>query len=313
MLSLTAHEPNTPHPDSRNILHRKACCGEITMDGIPLDASIATLRSAFSGDASVEVTHVFRGTGEPLGGAWYLSLDGNESSYIDAGANVEDVWSAISNLTVAGNVSVTGGVVGYNGEKSWTITFDGWNDPSRTPTPPVLALGGERLEGTRAEAHLEAFGTSPGANNRDINVSGWCVKAVMQVSSLLSSGDIDDCGFVASWREGATYTIPAFYFDSNAYSLEAALATVDRDVVGEIWVSREGTSASGGGIWNLTFVANARGRTPELLCGTDAEVFRLSDSSCLAIGGVFALEFEGNLTQDIPYNASAIEVKSSAS
>lgn len=278
------------------------------MDGTPSDPSIATLKSSYTGDASIEVSRVSRGTGHRLGGTWYLSLDGEASALIDVGADSEEVWQAISNISSIGNVSVADSVMGepYNGDRSWIITFHDWNNPNRTATPPVLAVGEEGLKGTRARARLDTTVTGNGETNA---ASNWCVKAVMQLSSLLSSGNIDECSFVADWRGGATYAVPTFPFDSNSSTLEAALASVDRDVVGKVWVSREGTSGNVGGVWNLTFVENAEGRTPELLCGTDAEVSVLTIASCPAIGGFFALEFEGNRTQDIPYDAPETKVK----
>lgn len=278
------------------------------MDGTPSDPSIATLKSSYTGDASIGVSRVSRGTGERLGGTWYLSLDGEASTLIDVGANSEEVWQAISNISGIGNVSVVDSVMGeaYNGERSWIITFHDWNDPNRIATPPVLAVGEEGLMGTRVRTHLD---TTVAGNGEIHAASNWCVKAVMQVSSLLSSGNIDECSFVADWRGGATYAVPTFPFNSNSSTLETALASVDRDVVGRVWVSREGTSGNGGGVWNLTLAENVEGRTPELLCGTDADVSVLASASCPAIGGFFALEFEGNRTQDIPYDASATKVK----
>lgn len=254
---------------------------------------------------------MFRGTGERLGGTWYISLDGEFSTRIDAGALAEEVTSAITNLTAAGNVSVTDGAEGegHNGERSWVITFHDWNDPNRTATPPVLAIGDESLTGTRAAAHLEAAGVSAVTSEGELDVSDVCVKAVMQLSSLISSGFIDDCSIVASWDSGATYAVPAFSFDANASFVEEAFAAVDSSALGEVWVSSEGISSGGGGVWNLTFVGNAAGRLPELECGSDAAVSRVANASCDAIGGAFVLNFDGNFTEEIAYNASALEVR----
>ena len=251
------------------------------------------------------------GTGERLDGTWYLSLDGEFSTRIDAGALAEEVTGAIVNLTAAGNVSVTDGTEGegYNGERSWVITFHDWNDPNLTTTPPALTIGDEGLTGTRAAAHLEAAGVSAVTSEGELDVSDVCVKAVIQLTSLLSSGFIDECSVVASWDSVATYSIPAFAFDANASFVKDSFAAVDSSALGEVWVSNEGIASSGGGVWSVTFVGNAAERLPELDCGSDAVVSRVANASCDAIGGAFVLSFEGNYTEQIPYNASALEVR----
>lgn len=251
------------------------------------------------------------GTGERLGGTWYLSLDGEASTRIDAGALAEEVTSAIANLTAAGNISVTDGVEGeeYNGERSWVITFHDWNDPNRTATPPVLAVGDESLAGTRAAAHLENTGVSAVTSEGELDVSGVCVKAVVHLSSLISSGFIDECSVVASWDSGATYAVPAFSFDANASTVKDAFADVDPSALGQVWVSHEGVSSSGGGVWNVTFVENVAERLPEVECVSDAAVSWVANASCDAIGGAFVLSFEGNFTEEIAYNASSLEVR----
>lgn len=266
--------------------------------------------SLYTGDASVGVSRLYEGTGERLSGTWYLSLDGEASARIDAGALDEDVLSAIADLTAAGNVSVTAGMEGegYNGERSWVVTFHDWNNPNRTTKTPVLRVGDEGLVGIGAAAHLETAGAAAVASDGELDLSDLCTKAVVQISSLVSSGVIEDCVAVAAWQGGTSYAVPAFSFDANASSVETALASVDRAVLGEVWVSRQGTSGSGGGLWNVTFVGNAEGRTPALQCGSDATLETAVNASCDAIGGVFVLAFEGNATSEIPYNASALEV-----
>lgn len=251
------------------------------------------------------------GTGERLGGTWYLSLDGEASTQIDAAAPAEEVSRAIANLTAAGNISVTdsAGGEGYNGEREWAITFHDWNDPNRTVSPPVIVIGDESLTGTRAAAHLEAAGVSFIASEGELDLSHVCVKAVVQISSLISSGVIDECAIVASWDGGATYTVPAFSVDANASSVQDAFSAVDSTALGEVWVSRDGVSSAGGGVWNVTFVGNVEDRLPELDCGSDAAVSRVANATCDAIGGTFVLSFDGNATEEIAYNASALEVR----
>lgn len=255
------------------------------------------------------------GTGERLGGTWYLSLDGIASTRISASATAEDVSNAIANLTAAGNVTVTEGIEdeGYNGEISWVITFHDWNNPNRTATPPALTVGGVGLTGTGAAARLETVDLiSVTSDDGELIVSDICTKAVVTLSSLLSAGDIDECVFVAAWQGGSggnTYIIPTFAYNANSSALETALANIDKTILGEVWVSSEGTSGSGGGIWNITFVENAEGRVPELQCGSDADVSQTANATCDAVDGVFVLEFDGNTTQKIAYNASALKVR----
>ena len=289
----------------------KVCCGEVGFNGTSVDTLAATLRSRHTGDASIATSRLSHGTGERLAGTWYLSLDGEISTRIDAGALAEEVTRAIANLTAAGNFSVTDGAggEGYNGERSWVITFYEWNDPNRTATPPVPVIGDESLTGTRAAAHLETTGVSAVTSEGELDVSDVCVKAVVQISSLVSSGFIDECSVVASWDSGATYAVPAFSFDANASSVKDAFAAVDSSALGEIWVSSEGISSSGGGSWNVTFVGNAAKRVPGLECGSDAAVSRVANASCDAIGGAFVLNLDGNSTEEIAYNASALEVR----
>lgn len=261
------------------------------------------------------VTRISSGTGERLGGTWYLSLDGIASTHISASATTEEVSNAIANLTAAGNVTVTEDVEseGYNGERSWVVTFHDWNNPNRTVTPPALTVGDVGLTGTGAAARLETVGISSATSGDGVFLaSDLCIKAVVTLSSLLSAGDIDECAFVAAWSGGSggtTYTIPAFAYDANSSVLETALGNVDDTILGEVWVSREGTTGGGGGIWNITFVQNAEGRVPEFHCGSDAEVSQIANATCDAVGGVFVLEFDGNATQQIAYNASGLEVR----
>ncbi|CAN0149481.1 unnamed protein product, partial [Hapterophycus canaliculatus] len=68
-------------------------------------------------------------------------------------------------------------------------------------------------------------------------------------------------------------------------------------------------SASGGRVWNVTFVGNTEDRIPELQCGSDADVLLVNNASCVAIGGSFALLYEGNATAGVSFNASALEVQ----
>lgn len=266
-----------------------------------------------TGDASIEVSLLTPGSAERLGGTWYLSLDSEVSEPIDAGADAEEVLAAIQNLTAAGNVSVSDRVEGegYSGERSWVVTFFDWNDPNRTAVPPVVFIGGEDLVGTGAAAHLE---TAAGASittdvDGQLQISQLCAKEVLVVTSAISSGVIDECVVVAGWQGGTTYAVPSFSFDADAITVETALAGVDGMVLGEVWVTRQGDpSASGGSVWELTFVGNSAGRTPELQCASDAAVSQVTSSSCEPIGGSFALSFEGSVTQDIAFDAPELEV-----
>lgn len=298
-------------------LRAKVCCGEKAFGDHTtiVDESAATLRSMFTGDASVGVSRLSPGTGERLGGTWYLSLDGEASARIDAAASAEEVTMAVQNLTAAGNVSVTESATetGYNGERSLVVTFFDWNDPNRTTAPAVVTVGDEDLTGTGAAAYLEISdgrsSTVAGSDGK-LEASQLCSKAVARVSSLLSSSEIDDCVVVAGWQGGTAYAVPAFSFDANATSLETALESMDDTVLSDVWVSREEeVSASGGSVWNVTFVGNVEGRVPELQCGSDADVLQVTNASCAAIGGSFALAFGGNVTQAISFNASALEVR----
>lgn len=289
----------------------KVCCGEVESDGTSVDTPAATLRSRHTGDASIGASRSSPGTGERLGGTWYISLDGVASTRIAASASAEEVSRAIANLTGAGNISVADSVggEGYNGERSWIITFHDWNDPNRTVTPPVITIGDESLTGTRAAAHLDAAGVSAVTSDGELDLSRVCVKAVVQLSSLISSGFIDDCVVVASWDSGATHAVPAFSVHANASSVQDMFSAVDSSTLGEVWVSRDGASSNGGGVWNITFVENVAERLPELDCGSDAAVSSIANASCDAIGGTFVLKFEGNSTEEIAYNASALEVQ----
>lgn len=310
----TGRFPNPPQPKR---CREKVCCGETGFGegSTVVDETAATLKSMYTGDASIGVSLLTPGSADRLGGTWYLSLDGEASEPIDAGADAEEVLAAIQNLIAAGNVSVSDSVegVGYSGERSWVVTFFDWNDPNRTAVPPVVFIGGEDLIGTGAAAHLE---TAAGASvttdvDGELQISQLCAKEVLSVTSLISSGEIDECVVVADWQGGTTYAVPAFAFDANATSVEAALAGVDEVALGEVWVTRqEDPSASGGGVWDLTFVENSGGRTPELQCASDAHVSQVASSTCEAIGGSFSLAFEGDVTQDITFDAPAIEVRS---
>lgn len=302
---------NNAHPLFYTPPPEKACCGEIGFNGTVFDDTAATLKSMYTGDASIEVTRLSSGTGERLGGTWYLSLDGEASVRIDAGALAEEVSNAIANLTAAGNVSVTDGVEGegYNGERSWVVTFDDWNDPNRTAMPPTIAVGYEDLVGTGAAVHLKTADAFAIGGDEELQVAGLCDKGVVQLSSLLFSGVIDDCVVVPPWNGGTTYTVPSFPFDANSSTVKTAFEKVNQTVLGEVWVSRDSTSGSGGGVWNVTFVDNAEGRTPGLQCGLDADVSHLVNASCDPIGGFFVLTFDGNATEEIAYNASALEVR----
>lgn len=294
----------------------KVCCGETGFgeEITVIDETAATLNSMYTGDASVGVSLLTPGSAERLGGTWYLSLDGEASEPIDATAEAEEVLAAVQNLTAAGNVSVSDSVEGeeHNGERSWVVTFFDWNDPNRTAVPPVVFIGGEGLVGTGAAAHLE---TAAGASittdvDGELEISQLCAKEVLRVTSLVASGEIDDCVVVAAWQGGTTYAVPAFEFDANATSVEAALAGVDGVALGEVWVTQqEDPSASGGGVWDLTLVGNSQGRTPELQCTSDADVSQVTSSTCESIGGSFALAFEGSATQDIAFDAPELEVR----
>lgn len=295
----------------------KVCCGETAFgDQTPIvDESAATLRSMYTGDASIGVTRLSPGTGERLGGTWYLSLDGEASDRIDAEATAEEVTIAIQNLTTAGNVSVTESLTerGYNGERTWVVTFFDWNDPNRTAIPAIITVGDEGLVGTGAAAYLEVSDGRSSAtvgSDGELGLSQLCSKAVVQISALLSSGEIDECVVVADWQGGTAHAVPAFSYDANATSLETALESVDESVLADVWVSREeDLSASGGGVWNVTFVGNAEARMPDLQCGSDADVLQVKNASCAAIGGSFALAFGGNVSEAISFNASAFEVR----
>lgn len=267
----------------------------------------------YTGDASIGVTVLSPSSGERLGGTWYLSLDGEATGPIDAGANAEDVLSAVQNLTVAGNISVTENVEGEgnNGEHFWVITFLDWNDPNRTAVPPVVAVGDEDLVGIGTAAHLETAAGASVTSDVDgvLETAQLCAKAVVKVTSLISSGDIDECVVTASWQGNTNYAVPAFSFDANAASVETALASVDQTALGEVWVSREeDPSASGGSVWDLTFVGNSEGRMPELQCGSDADVLLVTAASCEAVGGSFVVAFKDDISQEISFDASALEV-----
>lgn len=323
-MSLTTHQPFArPRPNLKHSQipllsssRAKACCGETGFgeESTFIDETAATLKSMYTGDASVGVSLLTPGSAERLGGTWYLSLDGEASEPIDASADAEEVLAAVQNLTAAGNVSVNDSVEGegYNGERSWVMTFFDWNDPNRTAVPPVVFIGGEALIGTGAAAHLE---TSAGASittdvDGELGISQLCSKEVLRVTSLISSGEIDDCVVIAAWLGGTTYAVPAFDFNANATTVESALEDVDGVALGEVWVTRqEDPSASGGGVWDLTLVGNSQGRTPELQCASDAGVSRVSSSTCEPIGGSFALAFEGSVTPGIAFDAPAQEVR----
>lgn len=286
---------------SHNYFVYKVCCGEIEGDGTPIDSAVTTFKSTHTGDASVSVTRLSSGTGERLGGTWYISLDGEASERIAANALAEEVLIAVSNLTSAGNVTVTDGEngEGFNGERSWVIQFHDWNDPNHTLTTPVFTVGSESLTG------INAMATVSGGKSQ---VSEFCEKAVVEVTSSLSAGEINDCVFTADWRGGTSYAVPAFNFNANSSVVEEALATVDREILGKVWVSRAGTTASGGGIWNITFVENTEGRVPELDCASDAEALQMVNATCEAIAGFFAFDFDGNVTQYILHNSTELEV-----
>lgn len=312
------HQLTTQNATTRPLPCRnKACCGEKAYDeGVAtvVDETAATLKSMYTGDASIGVSLLSPSSGERLAGTWYLSLDGEATERIDAGADAEDVLSAIQNLTAAGNVSVTENAEGqgHNGEHSWIVTFFDWNDPNRTAVPPVVAVEDEDLTGIGAAAHLEtAAGASVTADvDGELALADLCVKAVVKVTSLISSGDIDECVFVAAWQGNTTYAVPAFSFDANATSVETALAGVDQNVLGDVWVSREEDPSAngGGGVWDLTFVGNSGGRTPELQCASDADVSQVTTPSCEAIGGSFIVAFKDGISEEIAFDATAAEV-----
>lgn len=284
------------------------------LDGTLIDHTLATVRALQTGDASVEVTRVSVGTGEPLGGTWYLVLDGEASNHIAADASAEDIAAVVANLSRAGNVSVSDVQEGPrpNGARSWVITFHDWNDPRHASVAPNLQVGTESLTGIAPSARLDTSGNlaGVGSTSQDESVaSTFCSKSVAHVSSLLSTGHLENCYLDSAGWGGTSYAIPSFPFNANSSVLESALAAVGENVLGPVWVSHEElTATDSGGVWNITFVGNAEGRVPDLTCGPDATVFWLVNSSCPAIGGVFTLEWDGNVTQEISYNASAPEV-----
>lgn len=305
MRTVPSKQPQpTPHQISLvpNLIARKVCCGEIEADGTPVDSAFTTFTSTHTGDALIEVTRLSSGTGERLGGTWYLSLDGEASERIAADARAEEVMVAVSNLPSAGNVTVADGADGEgpNGERSWVILFHDWNDPNRTATNQILTVGDEGLTGTAATATIGGGGVS--------QVSEFCDKAAVKVTSALSAGEIDDCAFIAHWQGGTSYVVPAFAFDANSSIVKEALASVDKGILGEVWVSRDDATGGARGIWNITFVENAEGRTPELDCGSDAAVLQLMNATCEPIGGAFTVGLNGNATRDISYNATDAEV-----
>lgn len=293
----------------------QVCCGEVNAlgDGIPVDRTSATIKSLHTGDASVEVTRVSMGTGERLGGTWYLTLDGEVTERITADASAEHVSAAIVNLTTAGNVSVTEGPEGEgpNGERSWVISFHDWNNPNRTFNNPILTLGAEDLIGTGPSGSLEYDGRTARTADNTQCIPGLCSKAVARVSSLLSVDDIDDCNVIATWQGSAGYSVPAFPANANASTVEKSLSTINETVLGQVWVTHEDTVDASPGAWNITFIGNTEGRIPELTCGSDAVVSWIVNASCPAIGGSFVLEFGDNTTEKIVYNASAFEVSTS--
>lgn len=282
----------------------KECCGEIAKHA---NDEAATLRSMHTGDAFIGVTRLSSATSERLGGTWYMALDGEASTRIDVGAPAEEVSRVIANLSAAGNVSVTDNAdgLGFNGERSWVLKFHEWNDPSRTAKVPTVTLGSEDLRGTGAAAYMNTAGMPTIPSGDELQLSQMCVKAAVKVTSLLSSGTIDDCVFESAWQGGVSYVVPGFSFDANSSTVEAALTNIDESVLGEVWVS---TSSSRNGEWNITFIGNAKGRIPELECGSDAVVSSVANATCDAIGGTFVLEYEGNTTKTVAYNASALEV-----
>lgn len=312
----TSRSQRPPQANPRPIpTEKKVCCGEKgSGEGSSVvDETAATLKSMYTGDASIGVSLLSSGTGERLGGTWYLSLDGEASEPINAGANAEEVLAAIQNLTAAGNVSVSGNAEGegYNGERSWVMKFFDWNDPNRTAVPPVVFIGSEDLVGIGAAAHLEAAAGASITTDVDgeLQISQLCAKEVLNIASLISSGEIE-CVVVAAWQGGTSYAVPAFSFDADAASVEAALAGVNGTALGEVWVSRqEGPSTSGGGVWDLTFVGNSEGRMPGLQCASDADVSQVTSSTCEPIGGSFGLAFEGSVAQDIAFDASEQQVR----
>lgn len=272
-----------------------------------IDPTKATITSMYTGDASIRVSRVSSGVGQSLGGTWYLTLDGEASKRIPANASADEVTAAIANLTGAGNISVAVDHEGPNGGRSWVITFLDWNDPSRRDGAPILTLSTDGLVGIEPSGLLMANKRTTGSGN-EFGTPEFCAKAVLHLSSMLSSGNIDDCSFVATWLEDANYALPAFSSNANSSALESALAKVDRNILGQVWVSREEDDDPAAAAWNITFIENVKGRVPSLTCGSDATVSWVEHASCEAIGGEFSLTFAGNATEKLPFNASEFEV-----
>ncbi|CAM9707700.1 unnamed protein product, partial [Discosporangium mesarthrocarpum] len=264
----------------------EACCGENVLLDNP-NSTTATLESFYTGDAEVTVKRITPGLGAPLGGTWYLSVDGESTPNIAHNATDEDVARAIANLSTSGQFSVETKTPVQSGITSWILTFDDWNHPNNTIEKNVT-VGYEGLTGTRSAANVDVAG-------------GFCIKEVQRLTSIISSGTIDSCTIGSA-------AIPSFDFDANASTVTSVLGSVEVTILGDVWVERVNTTVSGGGVWDVTFLENAQD-VPMLSCGSDATVTLVTGSTCEGIGGEFVLGFHGNLTAPIPFNASADQVK----
>jgi hypothetical protein len=216
------------------------------------------------------------GGAEPLSGSWSIIFDGIQSQAISWNASAADVCEALSGITP---ISATADQPDWNGQRAWMLTFSDWNNES---SPHALSVNSQDLRGTSATLITESLS------------GDFVAKEVQRINATSSSLT---CSFAGS-------NASPFADTATAGEVAKALGYVDSSILGPIRVEEVGSSA-----WDVTFVGNGGPNVPLMECGSTAIVDRLARSASQPLGGTFSLAWMGDVTEPIPWNASALTVE----
>jgi hypothetical protein len=271
--------------------------GDMPPIGLCCDSKFAfsgrqTLFAVATEDATLLVEEVVKGSGEPLGGTFTLTVDDNATvtttQPIPFNATEEQVVAALLPLTETGNVSVARSLEDENAQLTWSITFKDWQ---RAPYIRVqnVTVDDSGLQGTQAHMTL-------------VDAGDWNRKEIQLISAAVSRGNISGC--VLKPRTGPAVTLKPFPFNGTAADLQAAFDALGGNVVGSVKVNLEDyISPSNGSVWTVVFNELTRNIGP-IDCGGKARVKILHNGTYHSLNGTFRLSYRGQETQPIRHNAA---------
>jgi hypothetical protein len=305
-----------------------------------MQANAAVVTTTVQGNSSTNEQQVVTLQGNPVGGAFRLTFNGQQTALIPHNALASDVRSALAALSTIGglaNVNVTGAAGG-----PWTVTFQGargnvnqpqmtaqTNEFQRVVASPSGAAQSLSFQGqvtlpipataTAADVQAALVALSNiGAN--DVVVTGaaggpWDIEftglfAGQNVEAMAIGGDEVQQVAIAGNPSGGFFTLEFNGEATAALSVAASAAEVQVALEGLSTIGAGNVVVTGadGGPWEVRFTNNLGLRDVPLLVASTNEIQTVRLRGIPA-GGFFTLTFDNQTTLPIAFNASALEVQ----